>query len=71
MAAKDSDACATGIWVDMQREQHLEDASGGGTGRVMGHNMLLTRHIWCCVIVSQVVWTGAALKCCDCAAGMW
>ena len=40
-------ACATGIWVDMQRWQHLEDGGDGSLGGEMGLNMSLTRRMWC------------------------
>ena len=39
-------ACSAGIWVDMQRWQHPEDASGGGIGREMGLKRSLTRRMW-------------------------
>ena len=58
-------ACAAGIWVDMQRWQHLEDASGGGTGREMGHKRSLTRRMRCFRIVADMKQMGGALKCCE------
>ena len=38
-------ACAAGIWVDMQRWQHLEDGGDGSLGGEMGLNMSLTRRM--------------------------
>ena len=46
-------ACAAGIWVDMQRWQHPEDASGGGIGREMGLKRPLTRRMRCFRIVAS------------------
>ena len=59
-------ACATGIWVDIHCWEHLQDVSGGETGRVMGLKRSLTRRIWCSRIVAGMKhnW-GGALKCCE------
>ena len=39
-------ACATGIWVDMQCWQHLEDGGNGSLGGEMGLKRSLTRRMW-------------------------
>ena len=51
-------ACATGIWVDIHCWEHLEDVSGGETGRVMGLKRSLTRRIWCSRIVAGMKHNG-------------